>query len=79
MLTVPRQDPDGLPAPAQFHRIIWERSGNPLGNFAPTGWMFCEGQELAISENETLFNLIGGYQPVDSGSVTFRNAVRAEA
>src|SRR6266446_8367820 len=29
------------------------------GNFAPQGWMFCEGQLLAISENETLFNLIG--------------------
>ena len=29
------------------------------GNFAPTGWMFCEGQLLLISENETLYNLIG--------------------
>ncbi|MHA4868770.1 phage tail protein [Duganella sp. PWIR1] len=29
------------------------------GNFAPAGWMFCEGQMLPISENETLFNLIG--------------------
>jgi microcystin-dependent protein len=29
------------------------------GNFPPSGWMFCEGQLLAISENETLFNLIG--------------------
>jgi microcystin-dependent protein len=29
------------------------------GNFAPQGWMFCEGQSLAISEYETLFNLIG--------------------
>ena len=29
------------------------------GNFAPAGWMFCEGQLLPISENETLFNLIG--------------------
>jgi len=29
------------------------------GNFAPAGWMFCEGQLLAISENETLFQLIG--------------------
>src|SRR6195952_2651060 len=28
------------------------------GNFAPAGWMFCEGQLLPISENETLFNLI---------------------
>ena len=29
------------------------------GNFAPVGWMFCEGQLLLISENETLFQLIG--------------------
>jgi microcystin-dependent protein len=29
------------------------------GNFAPVGWMFCEGQQLPISENETLFQLIG--------------------
>jgi microcystin-dependent protein len=29
------------------------------GNFAPLGWMLCEGQLLPISENETLFQLIG--------------------
>jgi len=29
------------------------------GNFAPAGWMMCEGQLLPISENETLFQLIG--------------------
>lgn len=29
------------------------------GNFAPAGWMFCNGALLPISENETLFNLIG--------------------
>ncbi len=29
------------------------------GNFAPAGWMFCEGQLLPISENDTLFVLIG--------------------
>ena len=29
------------------------------GNFAPNGWMLCEGQQMAISENETLFQLIG--------------------
>jgi microcystin-dependent protein len=29
------------------------------GNFAPVGWMFCQGQLLPISENETLFQLIG--------------------
>src|SRR5882672_3411898 len=29
------------------------------GNFAPAGWAFCDGQLVPISENETLFNLIG--------------------
>ena len=29
------------------------------GNFAPVGWMLCQGQLLPISEYETLFNLIG--------------------
>jgi microcystin-dependent protein len=29
------------------------------GSFAPAGWQFCNGALLAISEYETLFNLIG--------------------
>jgi microcystin-dependent protein len=29
------------------------------GNFPPNGWMFCGGQQLPISENEVLFQLIG--------------------
>lgn len=29
------------------------------GNFAPAGWALCQGQLMPISENETLFNLIG--------------------
>jgi microcystin-dependent protein len=29
------------------------------GNFAPAGWAFCNGQVIPISENDTLFNLIG--------------------
>jgi len=29
------------------------------GSFAPVGWVFCDGRQLPISENETLFNLIG--------------------
>jgi microcystin-dependent protein len=28
-------------------------------NFAPRGWMLCQGQTLPISEYETLFTLIG--------------------
>jgi microcystin-dependent protein len=29
------------------------------GNFAPVGWAFCWGQTIPISENDTLFQLIG--------------------
>ena len=29
------------------------------GNFAPSGWAFCEGSLIPISENDALFNLIG--------------------
>lgn len=29
------------------------------GNFAPVGWAFCNGAQIPISENDTLFNLIG--------------------
>ena len=28
-------------------------------NFAPQGWAFCDGSLLSISQNDTLFNLIG--------------------
>lgn len=41
------------------------------GNFQPNGWMFCDGQELPISENETLFQLIGTTYGGD-GQTTFR-------
>lgn len=29
------------------------------GNFAPAGWALCQGQLVAISENDALFTLIG--------------------
>jgi microcystin-dependent protein len=29
------------------------------GNFPPNGWALCQGQLMPISENDTLFNLIG--------------------
>jgi len=29
------------------------------GNFAPRGWAFCDGQLLAISQNDALFSLFG--------------------
>ena len=40
------------------------------GNFAPVGWAFCQGQTLAISENDVLFNLIGTTYGGD-GQTTF--------
>ena len=29
------------------------------GNFAPRGWALCEGQILAIAQNEALFSILG--------------------
>nr|WP_316643989.1 tail fiber protein [uncultured Roseateles sp.] len=40
------------------------------GNFAPNGWMFCDGSVLPISENEVLFQLIGTTYGGD-GQTTF--------
>src|SRR5215211_8493433 len=40
------------------------------GNFAPAGWMLCEGQILPISENDALFTLIGTTYGGD-GQTTF--------
>ncbi len=40
------------------------------GNFAPIGWAFCDGQPLPISENDTLFQLIGTTYGGD-GETTF--------
>ena len=39
------------------------------GNFAPLGWEFCNGQQLPISENEVLFQLIGTTYGGDGQSV----------
>jgi microcystin-dependent protein len=41
------------------------------GNFAPAGWMTCQGQTLPISEYDTLFNLIGTTYGGD-GQSTFK-------
>ena len=41
------------------------------GNFPPVGWMFCDGQLLPISQNETLFQLIGTMYGGD-GESTFQ-------
>ena len=40
------------------------------GNFPPSGWAFCDGTPQAISENETLFQLIGTTYGGD-GETTF--------
>jgi len=40
------------------------------GNFAPVGWTFCNGQLLAISENDAPFTLIGTTYGGD-GQTTF--------
>jgi microcystin-dependent protein len=40
------------------------------GNFAPVGWLFCQGQLLPISEYETLYSLIGTTYGGD-GQTTF--------
>lgn len=40
------------------------------GNFAPAGWMFCDGSALPISENDSLFILIGTTYGGD-GQTTF--------
>jgi microcystin-dependent protein len=39
-------------------------------NFAPSGWAFCDGSLVAISENSTLYNLIGTTYGGD-GQTTF--------
>jgi microcystin-dependent protein len=40
------------------------------GNFAPQGWAFCDGQLLAISQNDALFSLLGTIYGGD-GRTTF--------
>ena len=40
------------------------------GNFAPVGWLFCQGQLVGISEYDVLYNLIGTTYGGD-GSTTF--------
>lgn len=38
------------------------------GNFAPTGWAFCNGQILPISQNTALFSLLGTFYGGDGRS-----------
>jgi microcystin-dependent protein len=41
----------GTPFIAEVKIISW--------NFAPKGWAFCNGQTIAINQNQVLFSLIG--------------------
>jgi microcystin-dependent protein len=41
----------GTPFVAEVKIISW--------NFAPKGWAFCNGQTVAINQNQVLFSLIG--------------------
>ena len=54
-----------MPATPFLGQIMW----TPF-NFAPTGWAFCNGQLLSISQNSALFNLIGTTYGGD-GQTTF--------
>lgn len=40
------------------------------GSFAPRGWAFCDGQLLAVSQNDALFSLLGTIYGGD-GRTTF--------
>ncbi|WP_417673768.1 phage tail protein [Roseibium sp.] len=40
------------------------------GNFAPRGWAYCDGQLLAVSQNDALFSLLGTIYGGD-GRTTF--------
>lgn len=40
-------------------------------NFAPKGWAFCNGQTLAINQNQALFALIGTFYG-GNGTTTFQ-------
>ena len=55
-------------SPSDAHNAKFHTQGsNPYvgeialfaGNFAPNGWLFCNGQTVPISQYETLYNLIG--------------------
>lgn len=41
------------------------------GNYPPSGWAFCDGQTLQISQNQALFSIIGTYYGGD-GKTNFQ-------
>jgi len=41
------------------------------GSFAPRGWVFCEGQMMAIAQNTALFSIVGTSYGGD-GKTTFK-------
>jgi len=59
----------GRPAQASSEPFLGEIMWVPY-NFAPTGWAFCDGQLLAISQNTALFSLLGT-QYGGNGQTTF--------
>ena len=42
------------------------------GDFAPEGWMFCEGQSIKIKKNEDLYSQIGMNFGGDEDEETFQ-------
>ncbi|MCA9543619.1 MAG: tail fiber protein, partial [Myxococcales bacterium] len=40
------------------------------GNFAPRGWALCDGQLMAVAQNDALFSLLGTVYGGD-GRTTF--------
>ncbi len=41
------------------------------GNFAPRGWAFCHGQEMKVTDNQSLYSVLGTYFGGD-GRTTFK-------
>lgn len=42
------------------------------GNFAPQGWMFCQGQTISISQYTALYSIIGNTYGGDAGRNSFK-------
>ena len=66
---IAEETPNSLPGPG-MDNWIGEIVLVPY-NFAPRGFAFCEGQELPVSQNQSLYALIGNYYGGD-GRTTFK-------
>jgi len=58
------------PTGQMFTTTLLEEVKLFAGNFAPSGWMFCDGQLLPINSNSGLFDIIGTLYGGD-GQATF--------